>query len=305
MSHGHLVVPIEWDSTTGTWILYPTVTATSIAVYDTIFPLRMGPSADSTVSADFDTFVDAVFEPYLTEAVELQPVTATVPETATEPDSPSSSEDEADGFEVEKIKKKRVKSGQVQYLVKWAGWNGRFNRWVSIDDLQCDELIQSFESRQSKSALVVTPFTALECEAVVTAQASQLFGADDAEAIKAVEHLMRKQKLEGTAAEFLPGYKTEIKQMLRRRLRLLGPAEATRVSRECSLGKLRMLLELKRDGRRKARLILQGFREPVEWDEGSVASPVAFTSTLRMLLFTAGLRSDVISVNDVSVAFLQ
>ena len=59
--------------------------------------------------------------------------------------------------------------------------------------------------------------------------------------------------------------------MLRRRLRLLGPAEATRVSREYNLGKLRMLLELKRDGRKKARRILQGFREHVEWDEGSVA----------------------------------
>ena len=29
-------------------------------------------------------------------------------------------------------------------------------------------------------------------------------------------------------------------------------------------------------------LILQGFREPLEWDEGSVASPVAFASTLRI-----------------------
>ena len=92
---------------------------------------------------------------------------------------------------------------------------------------------------------------------------------------------MVKQNLEGATAEFLPGYKTEIQQMLRRRLRLLGPAEATRVSREYSLGKLRMLLELKRDGRKKARLILQGFREPMEWDEGSVASPVAFASTLK------------------------
>ena len=55
-----------------------------------------------------------------------------------------------------------------------------------------------------------------------------------------------------------------------------------------------MLLEVKRDGRKKAGLILQGFREPVEWDEGSVASPLAFVSTLRMLLFTGGLRSDVI-----------
>ena len=87
---------------------------------------------------------------------------------------------------------------------------------------------------------------------------------NECEAIKAVEHLMVKQNLEGVAADFLPGYKTENRQMLRRRLRLLNPAEATRVSREYSLGKLRVLLELKRDGRKKARLLLQGFREPLE-----------------------------------------
>ena len=92
------------------------------------------------------------------------------------------------------------------------------------------------------------------------------------------------QNLEGAAAEFLPGYETEIQQMLRRRLRLLGPAEATRVSREYIIGKLRMLLGLMRDGRKKARLILQSFREPLEWDEGSVASPIAFASTLTVLL---------------------
>jgi hypothetical protein len=302
VNHGHLVVPIEWDSAASTWTLYPTVTATSILVYDTIFPLRMGPSASSTASAEFDTFVERVFEPFLVEAVELQP---SVPDVPTAPESPAPSGAGEDDFAVESIKKKRVKLGQVQYLVKWAGYNNRFNRWLSIDDLQCDDLIVQFEARQSESALFAAPFTALECEAVVASQSSQLFGVDDCEAIKAVEHLMVKQKLEGAAAEFLPGYKTEIQQMLRRRLRLLGPAEATRVSREYSLGKLRMLLELKRDGRKKARLILQGFREPMEWDEGSVASPVAFASTLRMLLFTAGLRSDIISVNDVSVAFLQ
>ena len=302
VNHGHLVVPIEWDSAACTWTLYPTVTATSIFVYDTIFPLRMGPSASSTASADFDTFVERVFEPFLVEAVELQP---SVPDVPTASESPAPSGAGEDEFTVESIKKKRVKLGQVQYLVKWAGYNNRFNRWLSIDDLQCDDLIVQFEARQSEAALFAAPFTALECEAVVASQSSQLFGVDDCEAIKAVEHLMVKQNLEGAAAEFLPGYKTEIQQMLRRRLRLLGPAEATRVSREYSLGKLRMLLELKRDGRKKARLILQGFREPLEWDEGSVASPVAFASTLRMLLFTAGLRSDVISVNDVSVAFLQ
>ena len=177
---------------------------------------------------------------------------------------------------------------------------------MSIDDLQCDDFIVQFEARQSEAVLFAAPFTALECDAVVASQSSQLFGVDGCEAIKAVEHLMVKQNLEGAAAEFLSGYRTEIRQMLRRGLiRLLGPAEATRVSKEYSLGKLRMLLELKRDGMKKARLILQGFREPLEWDEGSVASPVAFASTLRMLLFTARLRSDVISVNDVSIAFLQ
>ena len=67
---------------------------------------------------------------------------------------------------------------------------------------------------------------------------------------------MVKQNLEGAGAEFLPGYKAEIQQISRHRLRLLGPAEATRVFREYSLGKLRMLPELKRNGRKKARLIL-------------------------------------------------
>ena len=66
VNHGHLVVPIEWDSAACTWTLYPTVTATSILVYDTIFPLRMGPSASSTASAEFDTFVERVFEPFIT-----------------------------------------------------------------------------------------------------------------------------------------------------------------------------------------------------------------------------------------------
>lgn len=303
VSHGHLVVPIAWDSVTLTWTLYPTVTATTVIVYDSIFPLRMGPSASPTPSVDFDSFTESVFEPYLVEAVELQPEQLTTP-LAPAP-STSVSEVEGEQHEVERIKKRRVKFGQVQYLVKWVGFNNRFNCWKSIDDLQCEQLVKDFESRQLESVCLITPLTALECDAVVDSQSSQLFGVDDCEAVKAVEHLMLRQKLSGSASEFLPGYKTEVRQMLKRRLRLLGPAEATRVSREYSLGKLRMLLELKRDGRKKARLILQGFREPTDWDEGSVTSPVAFASTLRLLLFTAGLRSDIISVNDVSVAFLQ
>ena len=94
---------------------------------------------------------------------------------------------------MEIIKKKKVVDGQVRYLVKWVGWNNRFNQWKSIDELHCDELIVQFETKQTKSALTITHMSAFQCEAVVESQSSQLFGVDDCEALKAVEHLTRKQ----------------------------------------------------------------------------------------------------------------
>ena len=53
-----------------------------------------------------------------------------------------------------------------------------------------------------------------------------------------------------------------------------------------ALGKLRMLLELKRDGRRKGRLIIN--KESVEWQTGSDASPVAYLESIRMMVFMCG-----------------
>jgi hypothetical protein len=66
-----------------------------------------------------------------------------------------------------------------------------------------------------------------------------------------------------------------------------------------------MNLEPKRDGRRKCRLILQGFREPKEWDQGLTDSPVAAMSTIRTLLFRGGHDDEVVSAVDVTTAFLQ
>ena len=68
---------------------------------------------------------------------------------------------------------------------------------------------------------------------------------------------------------------------------------------------MRMLLGVKKDGSRKARLILQGFKEPREWDLGSNVSPVAYPSSVRSLVFMGGEKTDVLSSIDVSVAFLQ
>ena len=59
-----------------------------------------------------------VFEPFLVESVEIQSSVPSVPAASKSPAPSGAGEDE---FTVESIKKKRVKLGQVQYLVKWAG----------------------------------------------------------------------------------------------------------------------------------------------------------------------------------------
>ena len=68
---------------------------------------------------------------------------------------------------------------------------------------------------------------------------------------------------------------------------------------------MRMLLDTKRDGRLKARLVALGYREPKEWDTMSTSSPVADLSSIRTLIYRAGDPDDVLSAIDVSVAFLQ
>ena len=70
---------------------------------------------------------------------------------------------------------------------------------------------------------------------------------------------------------------------------------------------LRPNLEYKKDGRRKMRLILQGFKEPEEWDLGPISSPVAKLSTVRGMIFRSdrGAHEEVISMIDISYAFLQ
>ena len=76
--------------------------------------------------------------------------------------------------------------------------------------------------------------------------------------------------------------------MIDRRLRVLSPEEAVRVRAHSTVVSMRVLLGVKKGGRRKARLVLQGFKEPREWDTGSNISPVAYPSTVRSLVFMGG-----------------
>jgi hypothetical protein len=69
--------------------------------------------------------------------------------------------------------------------------------------------------------------------------------------------------------------------------------------------KLRMILEDKKDGRRKGRLLGQGFWEDVGVTRSNMDSPVASFEAVRMLLFCSGRVGEVIASGDISKAFLM
>lgn len=53
--------------------------------------------------------------------------------------------DEGDGYEVEKILRKRTKNGKVEYYLKWRGYGMEDCTWEPRDNLTCDDLIEQFE----------------------------------------------------------------------------------------------------------------------------------------------------------------
>ncbi|XP_010943388.1 probable chromo domain-containing protein LHP1 isoform X2 [Elaeis guineensis] len=53
-----------------------------------------------------------------------------------------------DFYEIEDIRKKRVRKGQVQYLIKWRGWPETANTWEPYDNVKsCADIIEAFEER--------------------------------------------------------------------------------------------------------------------------------------------------------------
>ncbi|KAL1802512.1 hypothetical protein DCAR_0934071 [Daucus carota subsp. sativus] len=53
-------------------------------------------------------------------------------------------------FEIEHIRRKRVKKGEVQYLVKWRGWPESANTWEPVEHLEAvPDVVDAFEQRQS------------------------------------------------------------------------------------------------------------------------------------------------------------
>ncbi|XP_073060486.1 chromo domain protein LHP1-like [Primulina eburnea] len=49
-------------------------------------------------------------------------------------------------YEIESVRRKRVRKGQVQYLIKWRGWSEAANTWEPLDNLlQCSDIIDAYE----------------------------------------------------------------------------------------------------------------------------------------------------------------
>ncbi|KAK4476425.1 hypothetical protein RD792_015578 [Penstemon davidsonii] len=63
----------------------------------------------------------------------------------------------ADGYyEIEAVRRKRIRKGQVQYLIKWRGWSEAANTWEPVKNLvQCSDVIDAFEEslKSGKSRL--------------------------------------------------------------------------------------------------------------------------------------------------------
>ena len=120
---GHRVAPIEWHEANTCWDIRSTVVATTIRVYDNVFPLRMGPTDGRHIEQDFDSFVDQTFEPLLQgDGIPKQAV------GDVGSDSGYSSEGDQQ-YEVEKITDRKVATGELSYKVKWKGYNNRHNVW--------------------------------------------------------------------------------------------------------------------------------------------------------------------------------
>ena len=128
------------------------------------------------------------------------------------------------------------------------------------------------------------------------------------EVYETVKELMRVQNLVGDPTDFIPGYKKELETVTKMRLKEVSPAVAQYVRAKKLAVRLRMILEVKRDMRRKGRLVLQGFRAPSWWRVGSTDSPVVATAGLRALIFRRDKQAgvpEILSQFDFDVAFLQ
>ena len=184
-----------------------TVSSRTVKVYDNKFPLRMIPNNRKPNPDDFHKFTDCVFNPIF--SVDSETLIHSDPPKRK---SKGVSKPELE-YEVESIKKTRVYKGKRQYLVKWKDCSNKCNTWVNVEDMSCDDMINEFESQTALAGLKIKR-QSLQFEEEVNRHAPLLFGPNDCHAKTVVFRLMCRQRLEGTVHDYLPGYKTEVCNVL-------------------------------------------------------------------------------------------
>ncbi|XP_051987719.1 chromo domain-containing protein cec-1-like isoform X2 [Xyrauchen texanus] len=53
-------------------------------------------------------------------------------------------------FAVESITKKRIRKGNVEYLLKWQGWSPKYNTWEPEDNILDPRLVLAYEEKEEK-----------------------------------------------------------------------------------------------------------------------------------------------------------
>lgn len=62
-----------------------------------------------------------------------------------------------EGYEVEKIVDKRSYANEIQYFVKWLGYDESQNTWEPIENLDCEQLIKEYEDEHKGEETPVVP----------------------------------------------------------------------------------------------------------------------------------------------------